>query len=493
MLARIGAAIEAWDALQKRWWWRVGGVIAALIAFVAIAHAPIAGLDAQARTVLAATVVMSGLWVGQVLPLAVTALLPLAVFPLVGLGSVKDVAVAYMQPMNFLMLGGFVIGHAVEAVGLHHRFAYALLRPAWVRASPRRVLFAVMVATAGMSGFLSNTATALLMMPLGTTLAALALPAGRSRTAFPLGVAYAASIGGCLTLIGTPPNIALAKSAADLAGRTVTFAGWLIVGVPFVALALPLAFVAIAWVGVPVGGPTERAIDAPAPGPWTGRQIAVLTVVVAVVAAWLTRAPIAFGPATFPGWGPSVGLAGGDGDAWVAIVGALVLFFIAWPSEQPFLVDWHRLEGDVPWGVLLLFGGGFALADAIEHSTLDDVVATAGAGIPAMMPAWAATLLLCAAMVVFTEFVSNTAAALIALPILAAAAKGAHVDPLTWMIPATIAASCGFMMPSGTGPNALACEAGGVRPADMAWAGLLVNVICVIVAALVGVLAVPWM
>jgi sodium-dependent dicarboxylate transporter 2/3/5 len=493
MLDRIGALLNTWEAAKQTRWYRLVGVALAVAVLLVGRFAPApAGLSSTGWLAASITAVMALLWVGEVVPMAITSLLPVVLFPAFGLATVRGTAANYMDPMILLMLGGFVLGHAMEAVGLHRRLAAAVLSPAFVRSSPRRVLFAVMATTAALSALMSNTATALMMMPLAASIADSARIEGRQRTAFPLGVAYAASIGGCATLIGTPPNAVLAGLAAKLVHHPISFASWMIAGVPFVILALPAAWWAVGRVVIPLPATTERPIEPPPTSPWDSTQAAVALVVGGALIAWVTRAPIALGAVRIPGWSEWLSLDVDDG--WVAVALTCALFLLpARPQDRhKFLLRWSEVERAIPWGVLLLLGGGFALAEVIGKTGLTEWLAGYCTRL-ADLPVAAATLVLCFGMVAFTEFVSNTAATQVAIPLLAAAATQAHVAPLTWMVPATLAASCGFMMPAGTAPNAIATEGGGVRPADMVFAGFFVNLWCGAVAALTAAFAAPWM
>lgn len=461
-------------------------VPAAIAAFVLVAAAfapSVGGLTPGGMRAAAVAVVMAGLWISEALPLAVTATIPLVAFPLLGIATLRETAVGYADPVNLLMIGGFALGHAVEEVGLHRRFADTLLRPLWVRSSPQRALFAMMVATAALSAVLSNTATMLMMVPISRGLALRSLPDGRGQAPFMLGAAYAATIGGCATLIGTPPNTILAGMAPKLAGSSVSFAAWAAVGVPFVMLVLPVAWFAIARLTFALPA-TAPPAEAPPTAPWRRGERDVLAVAAVALLAWMFRAPIAVGAWRIPGWAEALPGKPVD-DAWVAVSIALVLFFVR-GADGPVL-QWKRLERAVPWSVPILFGGGFALADGLDRTGVGDVIAHAAVGLGAL-PGWLAMGVMCAGSVAFTEFVNNTSATQLSLPIVAQTAKGLGVDPLAWMIPATLAASCGFMMPAGTAPNAIAVESGGVRPAEMARAGFVVNVWSALMATAVGVI-----
>lgn len=456
------------------------GLATAVLVTVAALPTP-AGLDPGAPRAAAVALVMAALWVTESLPLAATATIPLVAFPLLGIATLRETAVGYADPVILLMIGGFALGHAVEEVGLHQRLADTLLRPAWVRASPQRALLAVMATTAALSSVLSNTATMLMMVPIAHGLADRALPDGRARAPFLLGAAYAASIGGCATLIGTPPNAILAGMAPKLAGEAVSFAAFAAVGVPFVLLVLPVAWVAVGRLTYHLPAHAPAAPPPPATD-WRPGERPVLAVAAVALAAWAFRAPITLGAWTLPGWADALPGKPVD-DAWVAVAVAIALFFVKGP-EGPVL-QWDKLEGAVPWSVPILFGGGFALADGLDRTGLDDALASAATGLGALPPA-AAIALLCASAVAFTEFVNNTSATQLTLPIVAQAARGLGLEPLSWMIPATLAASCGFMMPAGTAANAIAVE-GGVRPAEMARAGLVVNLWAAAMAAAVGI------
>ncbi len=461
LLTRISDALAAWDEQRETGGYRAGGVLVGLAVAGAILAAPTpAGLSLEGQQTAAVAVLMALWWVGGVLPMAVTAMLPVVAFPILGVATVAEAAAPYAHKLNVLMLGGFVLGHAMEKVGLHERLTSALLRPAWVRASPHNVVLALMVSAALLSGLVSNTATTLMLLPLAVSLARRCTDDRRAQTGFVLALAYASSIGGVTTLVGTPPNAVFAGIAADDLGREVSFASWMRVGVPFAIIALPLAWLVITRVAIPLRG--GRAVEAPQTPAWTRSEALVLAVVGAAMALWLSRAlPVH--------------------DAWVAITAALVCFVLP-GDDRPFLLDWREAEQALPWSVLLLLGGGFSLAATIKASGLTAWAAGGLSGL-ALLPPALAVLVLCLGMTFLTELTSNTATTQIVLPLLAAAATASQVDPFLWMVPATISASCAFMMPVATAPNAIASEAGGVAPGDMAWAGLLLNLLCVGVAS----------
>lgn len=503
-LAAISAAIGAWDAATGHPVYRVVGVVVGFIAFglvVAMPSPP--GLTPEAQRTLAVAVLMALWWVGRVLPMAITALVPVVAFPVLGILSVKDAAMPFAHPLNVLMLGGFVLGHAMEEAGLHHRLVAGLLAPDWVRRSPGRVVLALMVAGGALSGLVSNTATMLMLLPVALDLGRRCTDAPRQRSAFVLALAYACSLGGVSTLVGTPPNAILAATAPE-----VTFSRWAMVGVPFVAVALPVAWWTITRVGLPLPARFEQAPRRPRLPPWTPSEWGVLGILALAFVGWFTRSDLVLATGlTVPGWG---GLLppGWSHDALVAVAAALLLFLLpALPEarranpDARFLVTARRLEKGVPWSVLLLLGGGYSLAAGIKATHLTEWLAGATVGLARVQNAFGegsglgvalAVLVVCLVMTFVTELTSNTATTQIVVPVLAAGAAVAGVDPLLWMVPATISASCAFMMPVATAPNAIASQAGDVAPGDMAWSGLVLNLVLAVVVAGTSLVLVPW-
>ncbi|MEQ1569060.1 MAG: SLC13 family permease [Myxococcota bacterium] len=478
------AWIEAWDAAQERPAYRAVGLALGLcVIAAAVATAPPAGLSVEAWRTAGVALAMAGWWIGGVAPTAVTALVPLVAFPVLKVATIEESAAPYADPLIFLMIGGSVLGHAMERVGLHERVVAGMLAPEWLRRGPRRVLLAMMVGGAVISSFVSNTASALMMLPIALLLAD-RCKVGRST--FALGVAHAVSIGGVTTLIGTFPNAVFAKMATEQAGRPVGFASWLVVGVPFTVLALPVAWVLLARRSLPAG---TELVEAPPVPAWRPGERFVAAVWAVAAVAWVTRKPIDLGLATIPGWSNALGLGSGVDDAWVAMGAALVLFVAPAAEGRP-VVELRRFEQVMPWGVMFLLGGGFALATRIESTGLAAWMAGPAASL-ASLPGPVAVLVICAVVTLLSEVTSNTATTQLMLPLLLAGAKSAGVDPMAWMVPATIAASCGFMMPISTPPMAIAAEGGGVRPAEMAVAGFALDLVLVGIAAVVGTTLAP--
>lgn len=445
------------------------------------AAVPVAGLAAW----------MAVWWLTTAVPLAATALLPLAVLPLAG-AAFEGVARRYADPIVFLFLGGFFLAAASERWGLHRRLAYGAI--ALVGVGAARVVLAVMIATAFLSMWISNTATAALMLPLTVAIVDLARreapdQAATFGPALVLGMAYAASIGGVATLIGTPPTAIFAGAAQAMLGRPIGFAEWLIVGLP-IALLLLVACWLLLVRGVfrvrgPLGGlatliDRERARL----GDWSVGERATLAVLVATALAWVLREPKAIGDLRVPGL---VDAWPGLSDAGIAIVAALVLFVLPTSrTAREFALDWSS-AARIPWDVLLLFGGGLALAGAFDDSGLGQWLAQRLAvlgGLPPIAAIAGITLF----FVLLTELTSNTATAAMAMPIVAAVAPAIGAHPVPLMAAAALGSAMGFMLPVGTPPNALAFGTGAVSAAQMRRAGLWLDLIGVaVITAVVGI------
>jgi sodium-dependent dicarboxylate transporter 2/3/5 len=498
---QLFSLLTTWEAARERPAYRLGGFLAGLALTAAVLALPRPeGLSAPAHGAAAVTLLMGFWWLGGVLPMAVTAMVPLIAFPALGVLPIADAAAPYADPLIFLMMGGFVLAHAMEEVGLHRRLTALLLRPAVVRVSARRVALALMIATAAVSAFVSNTATMVMMLPLALSLVEKVEGDSRTRAAFVLSTAYACSIGGVATIVGTAPNAVFVKLAQTIAGREVRFIDWMGVGVPFVVLAIPVAWLIVNTLVFRVrAGRPLPPVTMPAAGPG---ERAVLLVIVCCFAAWLTRSPVDLGLFEIPGWGGHLPMKVDDG--FVAISAAMLLFLLPRGdvradaggfdddgAEGRFLLSWRRTARVMPWSVLLLLGGGFAMAEGIQQTGLGAWLAQYAGGL-AGMPPLLAVFCICVGVSFLSAFTSNTATTQMALPLLGAAAQTAGIDPILWMVPATIAASCDFTLAVGTPPNAIAAEAGGVSQADMAAAGLFLNVACAGIATFVAVVFGGW-
>ncbi len=449
------------------------------------------GLAPQAWAVAAIGVLMALWWMTEALPLAATALLPIVAFPLLGIEALETTARSYAHPLIFLFLGGFLIARALERWQLHRRLAYAVM--AHGGGNPRALVGSLMAATALLSMWISNTAAAIVMVPIGQSIVASHLQGGRlgplgARHLGPavmLGIAFSATIGGMATLIGTPPNALLAGFLQSSYGIAIGFGQWMLVGVPATLILLPLAWLLLTRWSFPLPDLALPPAAADAALPPLSRAEKRLIAVAGATAALLLLRPLierALDDTTFS----ALAL----GDAGIVMAGALLLFAIpAGGSEDTRLLDWGDARA-LRWDVLILFGGGLALAAAIEASGLAHWIG-AGFGALEALPVAVLVLIAMAVVVYLGELASNTAMAAVFLPIAGAAAIGMGVAPLALAVPIALAASLGFMLPVATPPNAIVFGSGAVSARQMLKAGALLDVIGIVVVYVVASLLGP--
>jgi sodium-dependent dicarboxylate transporter 2/3/5 len=452
---------------------RSRGVIigAVLLAAVLIIPAP-AGVPPQAWRVAGVALLMATWWISEALPIPATALIPLVLFPLLGIASIRDTAAPYADPIIFLFLGGFIIGMTMQRWALHKRIGLRAIT--LMGAAPHRLIGGFMLSTALLSMWISNSATAIMMLPVAVSVLALfnqhgsaSEESGRNLgVVLMLAVAYGASIGGLGTLIGTPPNALLAAYMAREHGVNIGFAQWMVLGLPLVAIMLVgtwLILIRLYPVERSAGANARQVVQAELEklGPMTTAEIRVACVFGWTALAWVTR-PL------YSSFVPAID------DTAIAISGAVALFLL--PSgmqEGGRLLAWDDLK-ELPWGVLILFGGGLTLAGAINASGLAawlGAAMAAFAGWPVLLIVAAVTV----AMIFLTELTSNTASAATFLPIGGAIAVGIGLDPLALTVPLALAASCAFMLPVATPPNAIVFSSGKISIAQMARAGFWIN------------------
>jgi solute carrier family 13 (sodium-dependent dicarboxylate transporter), member 2/3/5 len=425
------------------------------------------GLSDAGRATVAVVVLMAVLWMTEAMPLAATALIPVALFPLVGALPIEEATAAYANEVIFLFLGGFMIARAMERWGLHRRIALTILGVAG--ASRPRIIGGFMAATAFLSMWISNTATVVMMFPIALTVTAMVVGRGRERDgrsdAFAvcllLAVAYAASIGSLATIIGTPPNLLLRAFVEQRYGLTIGFGQWMAIGVPLALVFLPLAWLVLTRLyppgrGALPGGREALRRERDRLGPMSRGERVVLGVFAATAAAWIVRTPLA-------GWDAATALAPwleDVSDAGIAIVAALLLFAIpVEPRRAVFALDWEAARG-LPWGILILVGGGLSLAAAIQANGVDTWVGDRLSGLE-RLPTVALIAAVAAAVILLTEVTSNTATAATLLPVLGGTALVIGIDPLALLVPAALAATCAFMMPVATLPTRSSSHRGG--------------------------------
>ncbi len=409
-------------------------------------------------------------WIFEPLPIPVTSLLPIAVFPISGVLTSEQVGASVGSPLIILLLGGFLLSRGMESTGAHHRIALSVVNLVGGH-KPRRLVLGFMIAGALLSMWISNTASILMLMPVA--LAVLASCSDRNSLAAPLllGLAWSCSIGGLGTPIGTPPNLILVQVYEENTAQTISFAQWMSWGMPVVLTLLPLA-----WWWVTRAVPRELDIQVPAVGPWRSAERRVLVVFGLTAVAWITRAE------PFGGWQTWLGLPAAN-DASVALLAVVALFVVRDDQGQP-LIDWAKAS-QIPWGVLLLFGGGICLARAFVASGLSAQVGDALIAVAAL-PVFAMMLLLALAVTFLTEATSNTATTALLMPVLAAVALAVEIDPLWLMVPAAMSASCAFMLPVATAPNAVVFGSGELPIRRMVREGFALNLIGALLIATVA-------
>ena len=456
------------------------GLIAGILAFTGLMIAPApSGLTSAAWHTAAVTALMAIWWLTEAIPIPATSLIPIVAFPLVGAGTVGQSTAPYANPVIFLFMGGFLIALAMGRWDLHRRMALNLLSR--VGSRPAAVVGGLMAVTAFLSMWVSNTAVALMMLPIGlSVIDTVEASAGRGASqpgeagpaagfgvAVMLGIAYAANIGGMGTLIGTPPNALLAGYMSEAHGVEIGFLEWMTLGVPLVVVALPLIFIILTRFGVKLGNAAIPGVSevigsqVRTLGRITRPERRVAGVFVLAAVLWVTR-PLLSNQVP------------GLSDAGIAIGCGLLLFLIPSGSDRGALLDWDTAE-KLPWGVLILFGGGLSLAGAIDRTELNTWIGGAAAGF-ADWPPIAFIFLVTALVVLLTELTSNTATAAAFLPVLGAVALQVGWDPILLAAPAALAASCAFMLPIATPPNAVAYGSGKVTIGQMARAGVWANV-----------------
>ncbi len=483
---------------------RIGLVLGPVLATLTFLLVPTGdgGLTAGGRATAAVAVLMAVWWVAETLPLAVTSLLPIVLLPLTGALELSATTMAYGNPLVFLFMGGFVLALAMQRWGLHRRIALRTIGLVGTR--PRRMIGGFMLATAGLSMWVSNTATTVMMLPIGVSVLGLVArklgsadaaaeppgvsgdeaptsaeeiaegPAPDLGTGLMLGIAYAASIGSLATIIGTPPNTFLAGYLEQTYGIDLGFGQWMVMALP-----LSLIFLVCGWFlltrvlyrpeveDIP-GGRELIEEELAALGPMSRAERSVLAVFIIMAGLWIFRGPLQDLLADTP-------MAAID-DPIIAIGGAIVLFLlpVEW-RRGVFVMDWATAR-QLPWGVLLLFGGGLALAAAVSGNAVDVFVGERLAQL-GEVPLLVLIAVVVATVILLTELTSNTATTAALVPVVAGTAVVLGLDPMALAIPAALAATCAFALPVATPPNAIVFGSGYVTIPQMVRAGVVLNVV----------------
>ena len=491
--------------LKKKVVLLVGGL--GLFIFMLIMPTP-EGVTLEGQRMAAVAMLMALWWIGEAVPLAVTSLMPLILYPLLGILPSKEVSPHYTNHLVFLFMGGIMIALAMEKWNFHKRVALVIIL--FIGTRPSQIILGFMVATAFLSMWISNTATTMMMLPVAIAVvkqiaSQASIRGERTVTtqhkvehhfglALMLGLAYSASIGGVGTLIGTAPNIVFAgfyKSHFP-DQPDITFLQWMMIGLPMVILFLPLVWIYLCrWVSrvpisdIEVHNGTGELIkeELKALGPMQRAEIFVAVIFMLTALLWIFRQPINLGSIVIPGWSLLFSWGNYIHDSTIAMFMGLMLMLVplGYPEgmeregkREYFTLDWQTVVEKMPWGLLLLFGGGFALAAGFKNTGLDVWIGQQLTGIQAL-PLWIVILTLCLGITFLTELTSNTATATMILPIIAGASVMTEFHPLMLMVPVTVSASFAFMMPVATPPNAIVFGSGWVTVPQMSRAGFILN------------------
>ena len=481
---------------QARIWGLIGAPLLALLVYWLLPEqysndtGQLVPLSGGARIAAATAVWMAIWWMTEAISVYATAMLPLVIFPLSGAATIKTTAAAYGHEIIYLFMGGFILALALERCGLHKRFALRVLKTVGTR--PTRIIAAFMFIAAFMSMWVTNTAATIMLLPVAMSIINLIADkegADHARQNFPvcllLATAYAATIGGMGTIIGTAPNIFVVSYLRTQLDFEISFARWMLIGVPLVCLLLPIIWVLLSRVIYRVSDRRIQGVDVllvemhAQLGKLGRAEKLTLSIFLMTAVAWVTRPLLT--AMTIGGSQPLAGLT----DPGIAIIAALLLFIT--PSnlaQREFLMDWQTAV-KLPWGLLLLFGGGLSLATMLDGSGFSAFLGSQ-AGALSVLPVFLTIVIVTAAMIFLTEMTSNTATTATLVPILFAVATGLGIDPLLLIMPAVFAASCAFMLPVATPPNAIVFGSGHVSIPQMSRAGFWLNLVAIILIPLMA-------
>ena len=481
---------EKKDSFTKRF----GLLLGPLISLILLIFFNLDPEHPEVTRAAAVALLMAVWWITEAVPLAITSLLPVLLFPLLNVMQAKKVAPIYFNHIIFLFIGAFIVALAMQRWGLHKRIGLKILT--WIGVGPRRVTLGFMVTTAFLSMWISNTATTMMMIPIAlAVILKLEETVGKKELfkfniGFFLGIAYAASIGGIATLIGTPPNLSFARILHIYFPHApeISFATWLSFALPLSILFLILVWLFLTTLYSP---PKEKfKIDSEVfkeeyrkLGPFKFEEKVVLVIFALMAFLWILRVDIKIGGFVIPGWSSVLGVADFVDDSTVAVLMAVLLFVIPSKSEKGRRIMNWATAVKLPWDIVLLFGGGFALASGLKESGLSTWLGNQLTGVSVLHPIFI-IMLICTMLTFLTELTSNTATTEMVLPILAGVAVAIKINPLLLMVPATLSASCAFMMPVATPPNAIIFGTRRLRIADMAKTGLLLNILGMILITL---------
>ena len=460
------------------------GLFAGPLLFITVLNFPFGTLSFEATAVLATALWMVSWWISEAVSISVTALLPLIIFPLTGVMAVNDVGANYGSSIVFLFFGGFVLALGLEKVNLHRRIALTIIKKTGT--SPNKVILGFMIATAFMSMWISNTASTVVMLPIALSVINLLIDQQESSTkqiqnfalSVMLGIAFSANAGGIATVIGTPPNSVLIGLLENEYQIQISFVKWMMIGLPFAIVMITVIYLVLVYGMFSTKGLQFRAsqevIDNELEklGPIRPKEKQVLWVFGIVVSLWIFRTLI---NSVFPGLKLS--------DTVISILGALALFAIPFDLKKgDFILDWQDTQ-KLSWGILILFGGGLALAKGMSATGIVSLITTyiAEGNFSILLTASFLIIL----MLFMTELMSNVALVAVLAPVVAGIALGLEIPLLYLLIPVTMASSCAFMLPMATPPNAIVFASGFIKVHEMARVGIIIN--CIAVVLLIAV------
>ncbi|MDH5475668.1 MAG: DASS family sodium-coupled anion symporter [Cyclobacteriaceae bacterium] len=446
-------------------------------------------LETEGWKVLALAAWMITWWVTEAVPISITAILPMIVFPLLGVFDIKDATSPYASSIIFLFMGGFMLALAMEQHNLHKRIALSIIKITGV--SGNGIILGFMIATASLSMWISNTATAVMMLPIALSVVGLLEKTYKAEylNQFKLGlllsIAYSANIGGIGTIIGTPPNVVLVGYMESFYDISIDFLDWMLVGIPVVIVLLMITYFLIVKVLFPIkelevsGANQLLENEINKLGKWTNEQKMVAVVFALTAIGWVFKQQInqLIGEPLL-------------NDTVTAMMGGVAMFSLPINKKGKMLMEWEAMKR-LPWGILILFGGGICLAKGMEKSGVVNLLAETVSG-DGKMAMWVVIAILTAIMLFMTEIMSNVALTTIFIPVVIGITNGLGISPFYLVVPVTMAASCAFMMPISTPPNAVVFSSGFIRVRDMMKAGFILNVISVIVLVIAALTFVKW-
>ncbi|TFG79325.1 MAG: DASS family sodium-coupled anion symporter [Flavobacteriales bacterium] len=466
------------------------GLFLGPLLFLLVNNLPFELVSEAGDTVIAVALWMIVWWISEAVSISVTALLPLFLFPLLKVMPIDDVGANYGSPIVFLFFGGFVLALALEKVNLHKRIALNIIK--LTGTTPNKVILGFMIATASLSMWISNTATAVVMLPIAMSVIGLLVNDEDGFTksdqnfslSVMLGIAFAANAGGIATVIGTPPNSVMIGLLENQYNIEISFLKWMVIGVPFSIVLIAISYLVLVKLMYP-----SRQLKFTASkevihdelqklGPMSGKEKMVMAIFGVTVFLWIFRTVI---NDIFPGLKLN--------DTMISMMAAVAMFTIPYNLKKgDFLIEWKDTQ-KLAWGILILFGGGLALAEAMQVSGIVDLVANAIASSEISVLLTASLLIVL--MLFMTELMSNVALVAVLAPVVAGIALGLGLPIVYLLIPVTMASSCAFMLPMATPPNAIVFASGYIKVHEMARVGIILNLIASVILILMFQFVIP--